>query len=203
MPTPSPCSKRCEWRGCAPRRRRGAPTDHLSHWRSRSGGRPLEAGLRLDQQASALDVHRDHSRVGVQRPVDHLRQSPRRVGERRERSGERRVGPARNGAHTMRLCARQGGSRSGPSFSRCGMERSSGWWVRPNGWKNTRTNWSVKPRSISIRIPMGVGSCVASGSAHARKVRKAGVAGCRPVPRAAGGSLLRLRAQGGGGRRET
>ena len=94
-----PLLKALEGTGRAARVARRA-AGHLPR-RPRAGAGARQAGVRL-AVASAPQRHRPHRRLDVPRRVDHLRQSPRRVGERRGRSDQRRRGADGNGTRTGR-----------------------------------------------------------------------------------------------------
>ena len=80
------------WRGSLPITYRIGPGPAKVH---------LKVAFNWDQQA-ALQRDRADPGIDVSRRVDHPRQSPRRLGERRGRSGQRHVGRARGGARARR-----------------------------------------------------------------------------------------------------
>ena len=104
--------------------------------RARSGAGASQAGVRM-AVASTPQRHRPHRRLDVPGRVGHLRQSPRRVGERRRRSDERRRGADGNGTRTRGAVEDRAGGRSARSSSRCGTARNGGCSDRRSGRRST------------------------------------------------------------------
>ena len=108
---------------------------HVSR-RARPGAGAREAGVRM-AEPPAPRRHRPDRRLDVSRRVDHLRQPPRCVGERRRRSDQRRGGADGNGTRPRGAAEDAAGVRSARSSSRCGTARSGACSDRRSGPRST------------------------------------------------------------------
>ena len=110
---------------------------HLSH-RARSGQSPSQAGLQLGNE-DALRRDRSHSGLAISRRMGDSRKSSRWMGERRGRSDGRRGCADGRDARALRIF--EAGMEAQANHDLCflGWRRARVCWVRPNGWKLTRT----------------------------------------------------------------